>query len=299
VSEPRELSRSGAYALMHLTVFLWGFTAILGRVITIDAIPLVWYRLVVSTAVLAGLLWWRGLPLRVPRGDALRYAVAGVSIGLHWACFFATIKIAGVPTAVLCLAAVTFFTALIEPIVFRRRVAASELVIGVLVIGGIGLITTLEVEVDALGVTLGLASALFASAFGSMNGRLAHRDRGERVMLYELAAATVTVTGAFAIWPHAFVPPWEITATNAVLIAALAIVCTVLAQLWTLRVLRVLSPFTVAVSVNLEPVYSLVMVLAFFPARESPSWRFYAGTAVLIGLVALNARLKRPTATLA
>jgi drug/metabolite transporter (DMT)-like permease len=284
---------------MHVTVFLWGFTAILGRAITIDALPLVWYRLVISTAVLAGVLRWRGLSLRIPRGDALRYAGAGVSIGLHWLCFFATIKIAGVPTAVLCLAAVTFFTALIEPIVFRRRVAPHELLIGVLVIAGIGLITTLEVEVDPLGITLGLASALFASAFGSMNGRLAHRDRGERVMLYELAAATVTVTCAFAIWPHAFVVPWQISAIDGVLIAALAVVCTVLAQLWTLRVLRVLSPFTVAVSVNLEPVYSLLMVLAFFPASESPSWRFYAGTAVLIGLVALNARLKRPTAALA
>jgi len=293
VTQERDLSRAGAYALLHVTVFLWGFTAILGRLISISAVPLVWYRLVIATAVLAGVVRWRGLQFRVPRGDAARYAIVGSLIGLHWLCFFGAIKVAGVPTAVLCLASVTFFTALIEPLVFKRRLAASELVLGTLVIAGVGLITTLEGKADPLGIVLGIASAVFAAAFGCMNGTLARRDRGERVMLYELGAALVTVTCAFAVWPETFVAPWQLGWLDALLIAALGIACTVWAQLWALRVLRTLSPFTVALSVNLEPVYSLLMVIAFFPASESPGWRFYAGAAVLIGLVALNARIKK------
>lgn len=293
MTDERDLSRAGAYALLHLTVFLWGFTAILGRLISVSATPLVWYRLVVATAVLAGVVKVRGLQFRVPRGDAARYAVVGSLIGLHWLCFFGAIKVAGVPTAVLCLASVTFFTALIEPFVFKRRIAMSELLIGSLVIAGVYLITTLEGNSSSLGIALGIASAVFAAAFGCMNGTLARRDRGERVMLYEFAAALVTVTCAFIAWPETFIAPWNLGWLDALLIAILGVACTVWTQLWALRVLRTLSPFTVALSVNLEPVYSLVMVIAFFPASESPGWRFYAGAAVLIALVALNARVKK------
>lgn len=293
---PREISRAAAYVLLHVTVVLWGLTAILGRIISIEAVSLVWYRLVLVVVVIAALMLARRMPLRPAPGTLGPYALAGALIGLHWLCFYGAIKVSGVATAVIGLSTVTFFTAVLEPLVFGRPVARYELGIGLLVMVGASLLAKLEVQASALGLSLALGSAVLAAAFGSINGSLARKDRAEHVMLYEMSAAALTTTLVLVVRGHGFVVPWALSLRDALLLGALAVACTVVPQLWVLRVLRVLSPFTVALSVTLEPVYSLVIVLLAFPAAEAPSWRFLLGAALLIGLIALNARLKRGSA---
>ena len=273
---------------LQVIVLLWGCTAILGRQISIQAIPLVWYRLLVVIAVLAVLVPARGVPIRIPRRAAARYGAVGAIIGLHWLCFYGAIKQAGVATAVLALSTITFFTAVIEPVVFRRRVAASELVIGAIVVAGAALLIQVELHADPLGLALGLGSAVLAAIFGVLNGKLARREPPERLMLYELAAAAVVVTLCFAIAPSQWVPPWRLSAADAGWLAVLAVVCTVIPQVWIIHVLRTLSPFTVAVTVNLEPVYALILAAVLFPADQALGVRFYLGAAVLFGLVIAN-----------
>jgi drug/metabolite transporter (DMT)-like permease len=282
------MSRFAAHASLQVIVVLWGLTALLGRQISLEAIALVWYRLLVVVVVLAVLVPARGLSLRVPAAAARRYAMVGVFIGLHWLCFYGAIKEAGIATAVLSLSTVTFFTALIEPIVFRRRFAVSELAIGGIVVAGAALLMTIELRVTPLGLALGLGSALLAGVFGVLNGKLAHADPPARLMLYELAAATVVVTVCFAVWPDHFVSPLELSLADASWLVVLAVVCTVIPQVWIIHVLRTLSPFTVAVTVNLEPVYSLILASLLFPADTALGPRFYAGASVLFALVIVN-----------
>ena len=294
-AEPRsELSRPAAHALLHVIVLLWGATAILGRQISIQAIPLVWYRLIIVVAVLLVVVPARGLALRIPLRAALRYALVGAFIGLHWLCFYGAIKQAGVSTAVLTLSTITFFTALLEPILFRRRVAVDEVVIGAIVVAGVALLVRVELRAEPLGLALGLGSALLAAVFGVLNGRVARDDAPARLMLYEMAAALVVVSACFAVDPGQLVAP---PVRDLGWLAILGVACTVVPQTLVLVVLRVLSPFTVAVSVNLEPVYALILAALLFPDAEPLSARFYVGAGTLFALVVANAARKRRRAT--
>ncbi|MDB4955750.1 MAG: family transporter [Myxococcales bacterium] len=267
---------------------LWGCTALLGRQISIQALPLVWYRLLFVVAVLALLLPVRGVPMRIPLRAARVYAGVGAIIGLHWLCFYAAVKEAGIATAVLSLSTIAFFTAVFEPIVFRRRVAASEIVIGAIVVVAAALLIQYELHADVVGLALGLGAALLGAIFGVLNGKLARSEPPERLMFYELTAAALVVTICFAVAPSQFVAPWDLSTADAGWLVVLAVMCTVIPQVWIIHVLRTLSPFTVAVSVNLEPVYALILSAAIFPAERALSLRFYLGAGLLFALVIVN-----------
>lgn len=275
------MTRATAHLSLQVIVVLWGLTALLGHAISISAIPLVWYRLLIVVAVLAIYVPARGISFRIPRQAALRYALIGAIIGLHWLCFYGAIKVAGIATAVLALSTITFFTSLIEPIVFRRRVIAAEVAIGAIVVGAAAMIIQYELRASAMGLALSLGSALLAAIFGVLNGKLAHDERPERLMLYELAAALVVVS-LFMPW-HFVVP----SPTDLGWLTVLAIACTVIPQVWIIYVLRTLSPFTVALTVNLEPVYSFLLAAGLL--GQTLSARFYVGATVLFALVLVNA----------
>ena len=290
------LSRPSAHALLQGIVLLWGCTAILGHQISIQAVPLVWYRLLIVIAVLAVFVPARGLSLRVPAKAALRYAGVGAIVGIHWLCFYGAIKVAGITTAVLTLSTMAFFTAFIEPIAFRRRIDPRELAIGALVVAGVALLLQVELHPTPFGLALGLGSALFASLFGVMNGRLAHHEPPERLMLYEAAAAFVVVSLCFTVAPSQLVMPSH---ADLGWLVVLGVMCTVVPQVLVLHVLRTLSPFTVAVTTNLEPVYTLILAAFLFPHDEPLGVRFYLGAAVLLGLVIVNGvRKAAPISTL-
>jgi drug/metabolite transporter (DMT)-like permease len=290
VSAEKPLSPGAAHGLLHVTVFIWGFTAILGRLISVSAVPLVWYRIALVVVVMGALLVVRGLPLTTaPRTQRAFWGI-GALVAIHWLCFYGCIKYAGVAVAVLCLSSVTFFTALIEPLVFRRAVLVAELLIGLAAVGGVALLVRFETKATPLGLALGLGSALFSAAFGTLNGVWSRGEPPERVTLHELGSGLLVTSLGFTTWD--FVPPWALSASDAGWLVVLAVVCTVFPWLTTLRVLGTLSPYTVALAVTLEPVYSLVLAYVLFPGEEQLTWRFYAGATALLGLVLLNAWLK-------
>lgn len=293
VSSP-PLSVRSAHLLMHLTVLVWGFTAILGRLISLGALALVWYRLVLVVLVMGPLIAWRRLGFRLPAATLRAFAAVGALVALHWLLFYGCIKYAGVAVAVLCLSTVTFFTALFEPLVFKRRASPLELALGALVMGGVALLVKVETGTDALGLAMGLGSALFSAGFGVLNGRLAKDTQGEVMTFWELLFALGLVSLFFLARPGDFVAPWSLSLADVAWLLVLGVGCTVLPWLWSLRVLRTLPPYTLALAVTLETVYSMGLAWWLFPDAEQLTWRFYAGGAVLIGLVAFNTWLKRP-----
>ena len=278
---------------MHLTVFVWGFTAILGRLISLSAVPLVWYRLLVVLAVMPVIIWWRKLPMRVPGKQLRSFAIAGAMVAIHWLLFYGCIKYAGVAVAVLCLSTLTFFTAVLEPIVFKTPAVRSELLIGFGVMLGVGFLVKVETSTDFTGLAMGVGSALFSAAFGTMNGKLARESRGEVMTFYELSSAAVVTTCFFVLQPGAFVAPSALVATDVVMLLVLGIGCTVLPWMWSLRVLQTLKPYAMALAVSLEPVYAMGLAWFIFPGAEQLTWRFYVGTFVLLTLVVLNTVRKR------
>jgi drug/metabolite transporter (DMT)-like permease len=294
MTDDAPLSPGRAHVLMHATVFVWGFTAILGRLISLTALPLVWYRIGVVVLVMGGLILARGFSFRVSGAVARRLATVGLLVAVHWLLFYGCIKYAGVAVAVLCLSSGTFFTALLEPLIFGRRPAATEFVIGALVMVGVALLVKVEAHGDALGLAMGLGSSFFSAWFGTLNGRLTREVRAEVMTFHELAAAWV-VTSLFFLWrPGEFVSPAAVSLRDVGLVTALAVGCTVLPWLWSLRVLKTLNPYAMSLAVSLEPVYAMGLAWFLFPEAEQLTWRFYSGTLVLLGLVAANTWLKRP-----
>lgn len=273
---------------MHLTVFVWGFTAILGRLISLSAVPLVWYRLLVVLAVMPVVIWWRGLPMKVPLPQLRSFGVAGTLVALHWLLFYGCIKYAGVAVAVLCLSTITFFTALLEPLVFKRKAVMSELLIGFGVMLGVGFLVKVETSTDFTGLAMGMGSALFSSAFGTLNGKLARESHGEVMTFYELSAAALVTSVFFLLQPGSFVSPMALSMVDAGLLLLLGVGCTVLPWMWSLRVLQTLAPYALALAVSLEPVYAMGLAWFIFPGAEQLTWRFYVGVLVLLSLVVLN-----------
>jgi drug/metabolite transporter (DMT)-like permease len=184
---------------------------------------------------------------------------------------------------------VSFFTALVEPLVFRRRIDPGELVIGGLVVIGATLLIQVGFAPEPAGLALGLASAVFAAVFGVLNGKLASHERPDRLMFYEMSAAAVIVSvGVIVLSRAQMVAPWNLSTSDTIWLAVLSLACTVVPQVWIIHVLRALSPFTVAITVNLEPVYSLILAAVLFPHDRPPSPSFYAGAALVFGLVILD-----------
>ncbi len=286
-----QLSSRAAHAVLHVTVFLWGFTAILGKSITLTALPLVFYRLWGVVLVMGTLIAFARRPLPGPKRILKLFGV-GVLVALHWWLFYASIKIAGVAVAVLCLSSITFVTALFEPLVFKRAVRPYELLLGAAVVGGVVLLVQLEQRGNVTGWLVGLGSALFSSAFGALNGKLAGEEEPAQLTFFELLGAALVLTVLCAV-ARDFVWPAGVGLKNAGLLVVLVVACTVFPWLWSLRVLRVLPPYTLALAVALEPVYSMVMAVLIWPETETLSARFYLGSALLIGLSPLNAWLRK------
>ncbi len=298
VTAPAPLKPGPAHALLHLTVFVWGFTAILGRLISLSAIPLVFYRLLIVIAVMPVVIWWRKLPMRVTGPQLRTFAFVGALVAAHWLLFYGCIKYAGVAVAVLCLSTITFFTALLEPLVFKRRPAPSELIIGFGVMLGVSFLVKVETRTDFTGLMMGLGSAFFSASFGSLNGKLARQTRGEVMTFWELLAATGVTAAFFVLEPGSFVSPLALSALDAGLLLVLGVGCTVLPWLWSLRVLQTLAPYALALAVSLEPVYAMGLAWFIFPDAEQLTWRFYAGCGVLLVLVAFNTWRKQRTTSL-
>jgi drug/metabolite transporter (DMT)-like permease len=248
--------------------------------------------LLVVVVVMGAVVAVRGLGFAVHGSHRWRLPLVGALVALHWLLFYGCIKYAGIAVAVLCLSATTFFTACLEPVIFRRGLKLPELAIGLLVMVGVGLLVKVEAGADSLGLAMGFGSALFSAAFGTLNGQLARELRAEVMTFYELGAAAA-VTSLFLVWrPGEFVTPAALSARDVVLLLTLAIGCTVLPWLWSLRVLKTLSPYTLALAVSLEPVYAMGLAWFLFPRAEQLTWRFYGGACVLLALVALNTALK-------
>ncbi|MCB1560251.1 MAG: DMT family transporter [Xanthomonadales bacterium] len=286
-------SQRRALLQVHFCVLLWGFTAIIGKLISLTATALVsWRMLVVALCLLP-------LPrvIRALRAMSWRliaaYVGIGVLVALHWLTFYGAIKLANASVGATCIALAPAFLALVEPLINRRRIDRMELLLGVLMVPGVALVVGGIPEDMAVGLWLGVLSALMVALFGSLNKRMVEHGDPLTVTGIELGAGALFLIAIAPLLPGSPSPLPIPDARDVGLLAFLALGCTLLPFALCLHALRQLSAFSAQLAVNLEPVYAILLAIPLLGEQQELGWRFYAGVAVILLLVFAHPALSR------
>ncbi|MBE8713379.1 DMT family transporter [Sphingobacterium hungaricum] len=276
--------------ILHLTVLIWGFTGVLGELISVSALHLVWYRVLIAGLALLLYFKFRNKSLHVTKTQLVQYLLVGVLVGLHWVLFFHSIKISTVSVTLVTLSSVTLFTAILEPIINKKRISVTDLGIGVVIIFGIYLIFKFEIQYK-WGIIYGLLCSLCASLFSIFNARMVKKDSPSKITFYEMIGAFIVVSLIMSV-TGGFNEQLILSSKDWFYLLILGIVCTALAYVLGVAVMKELSAFTVALTTNMEPVYGIILALLIFGHRETMSTGFYVGAIVVLGAVFLYPYLK-------
>jgi|SRR6185312_5919031 drug/metabolite transporter (DMT)-like permease len=283
-----------AFIQLHIAVLLAGLTGILGKLISLNAGLLVWYRLLLTAPSLWLLALIRRQSIRIDRRDLWRIFGIGSIAALHWVAFYASIKYSNVSVGLLCFSAVGFFTAFLEPLVLKHRIDVVELFLGLLVIAGIFLIFQVDPHYKT-GIIIGLVSSLLGSLFPVLNKRILRRVPSETVTLYELSGGFLALTALMPLYLYLFpapslLPTWQ----DWLWLLILSWACTVLAFNLSMAALHKISAFTVNLSYNLEPVYGILLAFMLFREDKYMNHGFYVGMSlILLSIVLQTLRLWR------
>ena len=279
------------YLLLHFIVFIWGFTAILGALITIDAIPLVWYRMLLAVLFIAIYFLWKKKSFKVDRAGLLKFFFTGVVIALHWVFFFKAIKVSNVSVALVTMSTGAFFTALIEPVFFKRKINALEMFLGLLVIAGLYIIFNFESQYK-LGIIYALIASFLGALFAVLNGLFIKKYTADTISFYQLFFGVVFIT-IYLLFTNSFsVSFFQIPASDWMYLIVLSSICTAYAFIASVHVMKYLSPYTVMLTINLEPIYAIVLALFIFGDKEQMSSTFYLGAFIVLFVVLLNGIIK-------
>jgi drug/metabolite transporter (DMT)-like permease len=278
---------------IHLCVVIWGFTAILGKLITLPAFALVWWRMFLVVAALAFIpAFWRGLR-RMSLHTIGIFAGIGVVVALHWVTFYGAIKLANASVAATCMGVAPIIMSVVEPWITRKRFDPRELLIGVAAIPGVMLVVGGTPQGMRLGIAVGVLSALLVAVFGSLNKRYVELGEPMAVTGLELAAGTVFLTLLAVVFGGRITSLPLPGAHDAVLLVVLALACTLFPFALSLVALRNLSAFSAQLAVSLEPVYAVFLAVLLLGEQRELGLSFYLGLAVILGSVLAHALLKR------
>lgn len=280
-----------SYLHLHLIVFIWGFTAILGALISLDALPLVWFRMLFAVGFIAVFIYFKKLPLRVSKKAFLQFIFAGLIIALHWFTFFKAIKVSNVSVTLACLSTGAFFASLLEPILYGKKVVWYEVFLGILVIIGLYIIFNVEGNYWE-GIILALISAFLSALFAVINSKFVKEHDATVISFYELAGG-VFFFSILLLFGNSFNADFfQLTTKDFVYLLILSSVCTAYAFIASTAVMKFLSPYTVMLTINLEPIYGIILAVLIFKEKEQMSFEFYIGALIILFTVLLNVIIK-------
>ncbi|MAU72346.1 MAG: EamA family transporter [Pseudozobellia sp.] len=279
------------YLHLHLIVFIWGFTAVLGKLISLDALPLVWYRMLMASVLILGFIGAKRYRLKVTKKMLISLIFTGIIIALHWVTFFGAIKASNVSVALATISTGAFFAALIEPLWYGRKIIGYEVVFGLIVILGLYLIFNVDTSYSQ-GILLALVSALLATIFSMMNGQLIQKERPSVISFYELTSGVILLTMYLGFKGKLTSEFFQISVSDLFYLFILASICTAYAFIASVKLLKHISPYTVMLTVNLEPVYGIILAFAIFGESEKMDPMFYVGGSIIIATVIANGILK-------
>ncbi len=271
-----------AFLQLHIAVLLAGFTGILGRLITLNEGLLVWYRLLITVITLWVLFFFTGKIKRIAFGELMKIFGVGLIAALHWVTFYGSIKYANVSVALVCFSAIGFFTAVLEPLLLKKRFSWQEILLGLMVMAGIYLIFHFDPQYKT-GIIIGIISALLGCLFPIFNRSFLQRHPPETVTLYELTGGFLTLSLLMPFYLKFFKADHYLpTVPDLFWLLVLGWFCTVLAFQLSMSALRKISAFTVNLSYNLEPLYGILLAFLVFRENKYLGSSFYIGLAIIL-----------------
>ena len=290
------MTTSGDYVKLHFIVFLWGFTAILGKLISIPTVEMVFYRTLIAAAALGLLLAFRKKSLTIKRSTIITLILTGFIVSFHWITFFGAARLSNVSVSLVGFATASLWTAILEPLSNREKIKGYEIILGLVVICGIVVIFSFDFKYR-VGFLVGMLSGLLASVFSIINARFIRRTDAYSITFYEMVGATLGIALFFPFYKTFFALNGELqlspTSLDWLYIAILALACTVYAFTVMVELMKRVSVFFIQLTVNLEPVYGIIMALIIFKDEEKMSWKFYLGTMIILSAVLAYPYLKR------
>jgi drug/metabolite transporter (DMT)-like permease len=277
---------------MHFVILIFGFTGILGKLITIEATPLVFWRTLIGGGAIYVWLKMRRKISKKSTSDVLKMGGIGLLVAIHWITFFASIKISNVSVALTMLATSPMFIGFLEPLIFKRKIDWRELTVAAVVLVGVGTIFSFDTTYHE-GMILGIISAFFASLFATLNGVLIKTHDASNISLIELLTASAAIFILMFFTGEVNSELFVLSSQDWFWITILALVATSFAFIAFTSIMKVLTPFTTSVAINLEPIYSIILAVMIFGEEEIMGPRFYIGALIIIGAVLLNTILKR------
>lgn len=277
-----------AFIQLHVAVFLAGFTAILGKLITLHEGMLVWYRMLITAVTLMAFLYFRKELQRLSLKNTFKIFSVGAIVALHWLTFYGSIKYSNVSVSLTCFSAIGFFTAFLDPIIMGRRIDFTEVFLGILAIAGIYLIFGFYPEYK-LGILFGIISALLASLFPIFNKNLLKQFSSKTVTLYEMCGGLIALTFIMPLYLKLFPAKYYFpTISDWFWLLVLAWLCTVFTFILALNALKKISPFTANLAYNLEPVYGIILAFIIFHENKYLGRGFYFGLGLILLAVILQ-----------
>jgi len=282
--------------ILHITVFIWGLTGILGDYIELTSSKIVFYRTLIAFISLLFLSFFIKQSNKISVKKIVQITLVGVIVGLHWFTFFYSIKVSTISIGVVCMSLTTLFVALIEPIIFKRKISTIEIVISIFILLGILIIFGFEFKYIE-GILYGVFSALMAALFSVFNGKLIKTTSSFLITKYEMLGALLVSIGIVFFNKEMNSDLFLVSSTSMYMLLFLGLVCTTAAFMISVWVMKFLSPFTVSVSINMEPIYTIIIAVILAPEKEKMTYGFYVGGIVIIGTIFTNAYLKRKVKT--
>lgn len=276
---------------LHFIVFIWGFTAILGNLISLDALTLVWIRIFMALGVIAAYMFYtKSIAKLSPKAVAI-LIVSGFVIALHWITFFHAIKISNISITLACLSTGAFFTSILEPIFFKRKIIWYEILLGIVVV--LGLLLIFSVEVDYVeGIIFALISAFLSASFSIINAKLVRKYNARNICFYEMIGGLLLLTITLFVSGGMESFDIQFKEYDFLWLLILSTICTAYPMIATIDIMKYLSPYTIMLSINLEPIYGICLAVLFFKDTEKMTPAFYLGAFIILGTVVLNAYFK-------
>ena len=286
------------YFKLHFIVFLFGFTAVLGKLISLPSVELVFYRTLLAALGMAVLMLIIKADFAVSKTDLLKIILTSIIVAIHWITFFASGKISNPSTSLVGFATCSFWAALFEPIAQRKKIQFLEVGLGLVVLIGLGIILAFDFKYP-LGLFLGVISGITAALFTIINSKLVTRVSSHTITFYQMSGACLSILIFLPIYKSTFANGGELkltpTSIDWVYIATMAWACSVYAYSATIELTKKLSVFFIQLALNLEPVYGIILALLIFGQSEVMSLKFYLGTLIILSAVVIYPYLKRKT----
>ncbi len=309
------------YLHLHFIVFVWGFTAVLGKLISINAFPLVWYRMCIAVVLMAVYAIVAKVPMAVSSKTFGRFIIAGLIIALHWFTFFEAIKVSNISITLACLSTGAFFASILESVIFGKKIVWYELLMGIVVILALCIIiygdylfvllnawwdgnytpqlaTELFNEMSLgrgdmfWGVVIALISASLSAMFAIINGKFAKQHNPVAISLYELLGGIFFFSLYLLIDGQFTTQFFTLSDNDWLWLFLLGSVCTAYAQIGAVQVMKTVTPYTMMLTINLEPVYGIILALLVFHDSEKMGIAFYIGAVIILSAVIINGIIK-------